>query len=583
MLSSSSHIQLHRGWRRPAPPYALGLAAAGTATVLRWMLMSQLEFRSPYVLIYPAVLLVGILAGWGPALVCLGAATAAAIYLFLPPDDSLAFRHRVDAVELGSFLAVSLIIVALANAQRRSWSKRAATSPRMMVSDAESADVRLDGGNENGQIMPGRQAEAQSEISRRQMESAIQDLSIARQALSKQDRELAAMREITEVQRQRFEELFQSKQADQELVEHRVRLEVQVKRRTAELIASHERLRVSERMAAIGTLVAGLGHDMGNLVLPMLCRLDWLAEQALPAQVNQHIEGLRESALHLRQLTSGLGLFASDAQDGSASEASTSIVEWWTQTGPLLQKLLPIHIPLQWEIPDDLPPIALAPHQLTHVARALVTNAGEAITGQGVVRLWARAAADGKSVRLGLTDNGKGMGGDVRRHAFEPFFTTKKRGLSTGLGLTMVHGIIRSVGGSVDIDSKPDRGTTVVLTIPAARTLVRNQSPEAKARIAHVTLKDQRIASYTRTMLESASFDVLSDVSAQAGQEVLWITEPAVQGVDSVKRFLREGSGRRVILVGGPSEEWNEPGVEVVDGSHRAMRQALQKAVVELT
>ena len=648
--------------RRLTSSYAVALAAAGAATLVRWSFMGQLGYRLPYVFIYPAVLLVALSGGWGPALLCLIGAVVAGIYLFFQPAHSWGFRQRVDALELSSFLGLSLLTIALAEALRRAWFKR----------DASSNDI-LEAGNH------------------RELQTAVvHDLRIAEQELRRKHNELVSMREVAENQRQRYQDLFQlapeayivtdlagkiveanraaatllntpalemvgksflnfvhtdqrsasqsrlntiaqskpesrtwevamtpsgaepfegaitialvrdaggritdlrwmirditeEKRAERELAEHRSRLEEQVRRRTSELVTSHERLRVSERMAAIGTLVAGLGHDLGNLVLPMLCRLDWLAEQSLPAPINQHIEGLRDSALKLRQLTSGLGLFASDAENGGPSDASTSISQWWSQAGPLLQKLLPIHVPLQCELPDDLPPVALARHHLTHVMRALVTNAGESITGQGVVRFWARVAPDGKTVQLGLTDNGHGMGNDVRRHAFEPFFTTKKRSLSTGLGLTVVHGIMRTAGGAVDIQSKPDRGTTVILTIPVAHPSEQGRAAQAKSRIANVTLKDQRIASYARTLLESASFDVFSHGSNHSGKEVLWITEPAAQEVETVRHFLREDPERRVILVGGPSDEWNEPGVEVVDGSHRAMHQALQKAVIELT
>lgn len=372
--------------------------------------------------------------------------------------------------------------------------------------------------------------------------------------------------------------------AEQELALHRDRLEELVTRRTAELELTHQRLRASERMASLGTLTTGLGHDMGNLVFPMLCRLDALASENLSERAKNEIEQIRESVLNLRRLSHGLNLFALDPEDPSASTGSTSIHSWWAETGRLLQKTLPKDVALQSEFESDLPPVAIAPHQLTQAVRNLITNAGEAVGRDGLVRITSKRSDDGKRVELCIADNGRGMIEEVRKHALEPFFTTKKRSLSTGLGLSTVRGIVQSVGGSIAIESAPGQGTRVKLSLRPISEVESERRSSGNSLVAHVSLRDRRFASYAAMLLESASFNVLSNGPAGDDNERLWITEPVENIDERVSQFLDHRPDRRVILVGDSTRrKWNQPGVVVVDGSHRAMHKALQTAVIELT
>ena len=370
------------------------------------------------------------------------------------------------------------------------------------------------------------------------------------------------------------------RQIEGELAQHRERLEELIESRTAELESSHERLRFSERMASIGTLATGLGHDIGNFVLPVLCRLETLAEQPLPAETMQEIEQIRQSVVGLRNLSKGLSLFALDPEDAGSAPPSTAIESWWSDAGPLLRKAVPKTVELRCEFEASLPKVAIAPHQLTQAVRNLLNNAGDASGDGGVVRLWCRRSIDQRSVLLGVTDEGVGMSDEVRQHAFEPFFTTKKRSLSTGLGLSVVHAVAKSVGGSVEIESKPDHGTSVTMTLPAITDHVNESRPDLSSRGAAITLSDDRLASYAEALLKSAG--IAARQTSAPANELLWITEPAESRLETVRRFLDGRTERRVMLIGQPAEEWNQPGVLVADGSHRAMHQALQNAVLDL-
>ena len=97
-----------------------------------------------------------------------------------------------------------------------------------------------------------------------------------------------------------------------ELADHRVHLEEMVRQRTEQLQASNEQLRQADRLASIGTLAAGLGHDMNNVLLPIRARLDALDAAKLSAEVREQLQAVRRSVNYLQQLSDGLHLMALD-------------------------------------------------------------------------------------------------------------------------------------------------------------------------------------------------------------------------------------------------------------------------------
>jgi PAS domain S-box-containing protein len=370
------------------------------------------------------------------------------------------------------------------------------------------------------------------------------------------------------------------RQIEGELAQHRERLEELIETRTAELEATHERLRFSERMASIGTLATGLGHDIGNFVLPVLCRLDTLSEQPLPKETLGEIDQIRQSVLGLRNLSKGLSLFALDPEDAGTAPRSTSFESWWADAGPLLRKAVPKNVELRCEFEPLLPKVAIAPHQLTQTVRNLLTNAGEACSDSGVVLLSVARSSDQHRVLLRVTDNGVGMSEEVRQHAFEPFFTTKKRSLSTGLGLSVVHAVAKTIGGAVEIESKPSQGTTVTMALPAIVEAPPSASLHSPSRGVAITLSDDRLGSYAAALLKSGGIAVRH--AEAPTDEALWITDVCEGRLEQIKGFLEGQKDRRVLLVGPATEEWNQPGILVAEQSHRAMHQALQTAVLDL-
>jgi PAS domain S-box-containing protein len=362
------------------------------------------------------------------------------------------------------------------------------------------------------------------------------------------------------------------------LAQHQSHLEELVQRRTAELERSHEQLRAADRLASIGTLAAGLGHDMNNVLLPIRCQLDALDAASLPPAVRQNFREVRRSIEYLQHLSDGLHLLALDPDDPQAMRGETDLRAWWSQVAALLRRAVPKHARLDEAIPESLSRIAVAPHRLTQAVLNLVVNAGEAVGPDGHVRVWAQPTDDRRLMRIGVTDNGHGMTPEVRKHALDPFFTTKKRGLGTGLGLSLVHGVAQSAGGSVTIDSEPGQGTTVVLELPVADSAQDHAS--ARVLSATISLRDRRLASFVEALLRAAGCPAKRSEPASEPEGSIWVTDATPEAEARAGDFLARG-GRAMIVFGPPSAEWRERSVIVVDQPERfeTIRSAVGEAV----
>jgi two-component system, cell cycle sensor histidine kinase and response regulator CckA len=369
------------------------------------------------------------------------------------------------------------------------------------------------------------------------------------------------------------------RQAEEELQKHRQHLEQLVAERTMQLQSSHEQLRLADRLAAIGTLAAGLGHDMNNVLLPVRCRLDALEAIELPQDVRDQFKAVRSSVLYLQQLSDGLHLLALDPEDQEASEGTTDLEEWWTQIGALLGKAVPKRVFFDIDLEPNMPLVAVAPHRLTQAVLNLVVNAGEAIVGGGRVRVWARAGRTDGTVQVGVTDDGEGMTEEVKQRALDPFFTTKTRGLGTGLGLSLVRGVVQGAGGSIAIDSAPLKGTTVTLTFPAVSRAPLLRTAQQNGLSANVSLKDARTAAFVTALLGSAGIQVEPSSSSTGIHSTLWVTEHSTEALKTAKTYLRE-PGRQVVVLGQAPHQWNSLGAIVVPASDdfEQIREAITEA-----
>jgi PAS domain S-box-containing protein len=394
------------------------------------------------------------------------------------------------------------------------------------------------------------------------------------------------------------------KKVEAELSSYRQDLERQVQARTSELERSQDRMRATERLAALGTLSAGLGHDMGNLLLPIRMRLDALEQEELPDRVREDLKAIGASAVYLQRLASSLRLFAMDPEElgrpGRTLEV-TDLNQWWQDTEPLLRAALPRGVFMELGSEDArpgspvFPPIvaAIAPQRLMQAVFNLVQNAAEAIHDsgqeQGRVRITAGISGSPARVRIGVEDNGPGMSPEVLRRCMEPFFSTKTRRISTGMGLSMVRGFIEQAGGAIEVTSELGKGTRFVVDLPVVPGLPSTRDTRPARCRAAVTIQDPRARALVEWSLRSLGADVGAGEAGTVPEEPpeadVWVLDPVAASPELLRRARSESRPRRVVVCG-PHPIGDQPRIEgdqvlyTGDGaSPAAVRRTLEEAV----
>lgn len=259
------------------------------------------------------------------------------------------------------------------------------------------------------------------------------------------------------------EDLTDAKRAEAE----RERLEVQLRR--------------SQKLESMAVLAGGIAHDFNNLLTGILGNagllLDELAAEG-STQLDKVLE-MQKAALRLSELTDQLLSYSGHGQYVTESVVVNDIVR---ELFHVLEVSKAPNVKLRYDLLDGLPPIEADRAQVRQVIQHLVSNATEAIGAEdGEVTLrtgtkwvdrdylattyFGNDAPQGKYVFFEVTDSGCGMDEETRAKLFDPFFTTKRTG--RGLGLAAVMGIVRAHQGAIRIDSVRDRGTSILLLLPA--------------------------------------------------------------------------------------------------------------------
>lgn len=254
-----------------------------------------------------------------------------------------------------------------------------------------------------------------------------------------------------------------------ELEKREEKLRQLIAQRTDELQRTSERLRLSERMASLGTLAAGLGHDLGNLLLPIEVRLRLLLDADLTPELRELVSGIEKGTQYLQRLATGLRSLALDP-DASLEAGVTELRACLDDVSIIIRNLLGRSIAFEYETPPAECWVGIKSVGLIQIVFNLVQNAADALSGRDGGRVSIRILDAGvEAVLLRVSDNGSGMSPEAIRRCTEPYFSTKPRGVSTGMGLTFVHRLVTGAGGRMDIDSTVWQGTTVTLTLPRAR------------------------------------------------------------------------------------------------------------------
>lgn len=254
-----------------------------------------------------------------------------------------------------------------------------------------------------------------------------------------------------------------------------------------------EALLRSQKLEALGTLAGGIAHDFNNLLLAIGGNCE-LALGDLPAD-HPARDSLAEIARASSRAGDLVGRILAFSRPSDGGRVVLDLAPIVTEALRLMRASLPTLIAIETEFAPDLPPVAADAAQIHQIVVNLTTNAAHAIgrragaiaVGLDLVRDAAelqQAApplAAGACVRLTVRDDGCGMDERTRARIFDPYFTTKPAGQGTGLGLSVVHGILQAHGAAIAVDSAPGTGTTFRLYFPTAEHAARAAMPATAA------------------------------------------------------------------------------------------------------
>jgi signal transduction histidine kinase len=222
-------------------------------------------------------------------------------------------------------------------------------------------------------------------------------------------------------------------------------------------------LRHADRLATIGQLAAGVAHEL-NEPLNGILGFSQLVMKApdLPRQPREDVEKILKASLHAREVVRKLMLFSRQIPPRTQKADLNQVVNEGLYF--LESRCAKAGIELIRDMAAEPPPIEADVSQIHQVLVNLVVNAVQAMPEGG--RLTVRTERRAGEAVLSVEDTGTGMTDEVRRRIFTPFFTTKDVGQGTGLGLAVVHGIVRAHGGSIHVESRPGEGSRFEVRLP---------------------------------------------------------------------------------------------------------------------
>jgi signal transduction histidine kinase/ActR/RegA family two-component response regulator len=353
----------------------------------------------------------------------------------------------------------------------------------------------------------------------------------------------------------------------------------------AALRESEKQLQQAQKMKAIGTLASGIAHDFNNILSAILGYAEML-EFDLPRGSRSHKmqQQIIAAGLRAKDLVQQILLFSRQTDHVLKPVQPDHIVK---EALTLIKASIPATIEVQQNIQSDCGRILADPTKIHQIIMNLCTNAYHAMRESGGilsvnllecevmkedVSFDDLQLAPGSYIKFEVNDTGHGMDQETMGKIFDPYFTTKPKGEGTGLGLSVVIGIVKSYGGYIKLYSEPDRGTAIHIYFPKVEseadtleTQVENHIPTGKERI--LVVDDEAIlAEMMKGLLESLGYsvvaytssqDALSSFQADPDKFDLVITDmtmPHMTGLELAKQLLVIRPKMPVVLCTGFSE-----------------------------
>ena len=360
-----------------------------------------------------------------------------------------------------------------------------------------------------------------------------------------------------------------------------------------------EQLRQSQKMDAVGQIAGGVAHDFNNLLTVINGYTETLLTRHIPGDPGRHeLEQVLNAGERAAALTRQLLTFS---RQSFAESRVVNLNEIVKSSEAMLHRVIGENIELTASYASDLANLKAAPDQIGQILLNLAVNARDAMPRGGKLRIVTTnealdesfirlhtEARPGRYVLLAVSDTGSGMAPEVRARIFEPFFTTKEHGKGTGLGLAVVHGIVKQSGGFIDVYSEPEMGSVFKIYFPVTADPVRDALSQAAP-------KKQAVCTESILLVEdeSAVRDIAMLVLKSSGYRV----RVAGSGKEALKIAAENGTTYDLLLtdVVMPGMSGNELAMKLQEKlpqlkvlymsgytSDEVMRQGIKEGEIEL-
>lgn len=345
------------------------------------------------------------------------------------------------------------------------------------------------------------------------------------------------------------------------------------------------RLRQSQKMEAIGTLAGGIAHDFNNLLQVIFAYTELALAENDPQERQQELRQVRLGAERARELVQQILTFSRRTEEEKQPLQISSVIK---EALKMLRSSIPSTIRIKQEIAS--PGVVLADPTMIHqVIMNLCTNGYHAMRDTGGVLSVSLTEIEikphddegdelgpGQYLKLAVSDTGVGISPEIRDKIFEPYFTTKKTGEGTGLGLAVVHGIIKNHRGHIAMQSVPGVGTTFsvylpLLDKPAAEPQIKNTTENLLGQGEQILFVDDeaQIREFANRLLTNHGYRVKTLANGlQAWEEfkkiphqydlvITDLTMPHLTGIDLTRKILEVRSNMPIILCTGQDDQVN--------------------------
>jgi len=331
-------------------------------------------------------------------------------------------------------------------------------------------------------------------------------------------------------------------------------------------------LRQSQKLESIGTFSGGIAHDFNNLLYVISGNAELLLKDA-PPESRERLNYILNASQRGSDLVKQLLTFSRKSESNLQTLYLNDEIR---RIHKMLERIIPKMIEIRLDLADDLYTVDADPGQIEQVLMNLSLNARDAMsdTGKLIIRTENGIYNNERSVILKVSDTGHGIDPKILEKIFDPFFTTKEIGKGSGLGLSVIYGIIKAHNGDIFCDSVAGSGTTFTIYLPAAKGLeifkpekIEKTHPLKGNETILIVDDDETVLNLTQTILNTLGYKPLPAASGEIALEIyadkrrdidlviLDLGMPGMGGAKCLEKLLQMDPEVKVVIASGYTQE----------------------------